>query len=416
MTDGYHFAVILPIAANTGRVPENDTEEPPAWLPSKSRPSQQEKQRADLTKLLGHDALLNPLVSPEGLGQLRYRATHAQTSETTPVKFASNLSLTVVIAPDDHRLQRVHNEERHTPQSFAVLTGFAPGKRKLDRPLWEDENYRKEFNDLMRNARLPASIFPQGFVTSEAVTTNNPVIDPSPVLGELHQALQVTTETEDGQCAQNAIEHVAEIHLALLALRQDCVLRGIEYRTRTLRTRHDRNDEALRWSGLRTGAALEELADMGSALSTFRSELWTEHLPRWQEGQEVLRHLQTQLSLPARLDNLEKITSSWAASLSISQARTDQVMEAEAARRRETVEQALAAVAVAAVVLSVAALFVDPANPSLWPPILGVAATAAACILAWIWVRSYQRQWKSTETADTRRKQGGSNTLPGRPD
>ena len=84
-----------------------------------------EQFRAALTDLLGAQPPLNPLIRDSSASALT--TWHADVKELPgePIVWRS---IDVVTAPDDHKVQRVGQEERHARQRFVVITGTAEGE------------------------------------------------------------------------------------------------------------------------------------------------------------------------------------------------------------------------------------------------------------------------------------------------
>lgn len=377
----HRVSIVLPIA------PSSTAEEFgrwPSWRAAEER-MDAEQFRAALTDLLGAQPPLNPLIRDSSASALT--TWHADVKELPgePIVWRS---IDVVTAPDDHKVQRVGQEERHARQRFVVITGTAEGEVLT---AWNVKELRDAINVHLRDAGLPAQVFPGGFVADEAILQRQTSADPTGVIGGARTAVEVRTPVGSDDPTDVA-RHVARVHLALLALRQETTLRHLEALTRTLRDRYDRHsveagggrsaaDHDLRWAGLRRGEALRELADIGSALSTFRSEIWVEDVPRWAEGALLLAEHQSALGLGRRLNSLERVADSWASALTVSHSLESQQEEAEMARRRDRLEQAVAGIAIAALVLTLAAIFVDPAGAGPWH---GIAWSAVAAVLALI--------------------------------
>ena len=106
----------------------------------------------------------------------------------------------------------------------------------------------------------------------------------------------------------------------------------------------------------------------------------------------MLAEHQSALGLGRRLNSLERVADSWASALTVSHSLESQQEEAEMARRRDRLEQAVAAIAIAALVLTLAAIFVDPAGAGPWH---GIAWSAVAAVLAsgaWAVMSWHQRR------------------------
>ena len=320
-------------------------------------------------------------------------------------------SVDIARALSDHMIHRLGGEENHTEHHFAIVSGWAD--RAIDeKAVWEAPNLY-QINKTLAAARVDAHVRDGRLVIAEANGQKRPTGDPSLGTATPLRALCVITAATDNEGHDEFdARHFASIQLALTVMRQEQAIAQVETRLRGLRRRYDTDADELVWAGLRTGDALTELANIGSAISTLRAELWTEVVAGWEAGQEQLQRWQSNLGLPSRLANVERVSDSWASALTLDQALRGQKQEHDDAQRRQFLEQIAAGITTAAFVFGVAAVFVEAGKDTVVSTAWAVAAICLGLVM-FAGTRAVHRSGRRDERAPAHPATASEPVVPG---
>lgn len=283
------------------------------------------------------------------------------------------MTLHVVTTPLDHEIARLPGQERNAELSYLIVTRSGAGAS------WDLQNDDDvaSINATAKDAGADVSLAPGGFTVAEQSHAKNSAHKPSSDAAKLPRAAVVSTPVDGGETTHDIradVLHFAKVHMAVSALRQEISLATLEEALRSIRAASQRRDnraDKYTWASLLQEDALKNLAEIGSALSTFRAELWFESTPGSGHDADAVRRTlkrtQKDRDLSARLRNVDSTTQAWASALNISRS-VDQAAESEKAEAaRDRLEHMLAAVAVVGLALTSGSLWHDAKDePWTW--------------------------------------------------